>query len=135
MCGFRVKITYNFSADDTMDTMNILFLGITELKLTKETVLLIKIKGMCFGGEGMNLGSQHYGVIMFIRGENKIDKKRYQIYRYKILIPFIAQTRAEYWEWQVGIPIHEELKAVRCCNGDLSQIDNIMNDTSLNIYK
>ena len=40
-----------------------------------------------------------------MRGENAMDKKRYKMYRDKIIITFIAQTRAEYGEWQVGMPI------------------------------
>ena len=53
----------------------------------------------------MKVGAQQYGIIIFMRGENAMDKKRYQMYRYEILIIFIAQTRAEYGEWKVGIPI------------------------------
>ena len=64
-----------------------------------------------------------------------MDKKRYQIYRDEIHIPFIAQTRAYYGEWRVGVPIPEELKAVSWCDGDLYQIDNIIDDTSLKKYK
>ena len=70
-----------------------------------------------------------------MRVENTINKKIYQIYRKEILIPFIAHTRAYYGEWRVGVPITEELKAVSWCDGDLSHIDNIMNSTSLKIYK
>ena len=70
-----------------------------------------------------------------MRVENTINKKIYQIYRKEILIPFIAHTRAYYGEWRVGVPITEELKAVSWCDRELSQIDNIITDTSLNIYK
>ena len=64
-----------------------------------------------------------------------MDKNIYQTYRDKILIPFIAKMRAEYREWRVGMPIPGELKDVRWCDGDLDHIDNIINDTSLKIYK
>ena len=40
------------------------------------------------------MGSQQYVIIIFMPGENSMDKNRYQIYRDKILIPFFAQTRA-----------------------------------------
>ena len=66
-----------------------------------------------------------------MRRENAMDKRRYQIYRDKILITFIAQTISEYREWRAGIPITEKLKAFSWCYGDLAHIDNIINDKSL----
>ena len=42
------------------------------------------------------MGDQQYCIIIFMRGGNAMDKKRYQIYRDKILIPFIAHTIADY---------------------------------------
>ena len=55
----------------------------------------------------MNVGAQQYGIIVFTRGENAMDKKIYQIYREEIIIPFIVHNRAEYGEWRVEIPIPE----------------------------
>ena len=55
--------------------------------------------------------------------------------RDKILIPIIAQTRADYGERKAGIPIPEELKAFIWCAIDLEQIDNIIDDNSLTFYK
>ena len=43
----------------------------------------------------MNVGAQQYGKIIFMHDDNAMDKKIYQIYRDKILIPFIALTRAD----------------------------------------
>ena len=37
------------------------------------------------------MGSQQYVIMIFMRGENTMDKKRHQIYRDEIIIPFIAQ--------------------------------------------
>ena len=45
-------------------------LGLTERDLTKEPMVLIKIKVLCFGGGGVNVGAQQYGIIIFMRGEN-----------------------------------------------------------------
>ena len=77
------------------------------------------------------MGAQQYVIIIFMCGENAMDKKICQIYRDEIIIPFIVQTRAQYGECGVGIPIPEELKAVSWRDGDLAHIDNIINDTSL----
>ena len=81
------------------------------------------------------MGAQQYGKIIFMHDDNAMDKKIYQIYRDKIIIPFIAHTRAEYGEWRVGMIITEELKAVIYCDKDLDQIDNIINYTSLKLTK
>ena len=116
MCGLRVNFTYTFSAAGTMAPIFISVLGLTERDLPREIIFLIKITGLCVGGGGVNLEAQQYGIIIFMCGENEMDKKRYQIYRDEIIIPFIAYTRAEYGEWRVGMTIHEELKAVSWCD-------------------
>ena len=90
MCGLGVKITYTFSAAGTMAPIFISVLGITERDLPKEPIFLIKIKGLCVGGGGVNLGAQQYGIIIFIRGKNAMDKKIYKIYLDMIIIPFVA---------------------------------------------
>ena len=135
MCGLRVKITYTFSADGTMAPIFIPVLGITEREMPRYTIILIKIKGLCVGGKGVSMGAQQYGIIIFICSENAMDKKRYQIYRDKILIHFIAQPRSEYGEWSVGMTISKELRASSWCDENLAHIDNIINDTSLKFYK
>ena len=58
MCGLRVKITYTFSASGTMAPIFISVLGITERDLTREPIFQIKIKGLCVGGGGVNVGAQ-----------------------------------------------------------------------------
>ena len=135
MCGLRVKITYTFSVSGTMAPVFISVLRLTERELPKEPIVLINIKGLCIGGRVVNVGEQQYVIFIFMRGDNKMDKKIYQIYRDKIIIPFIAHTRAEYGEWRVGMIITEELKAVIYCDKDLDQIDNIINYTSLKLTK
>ena len=96
MCGLKVKINYTFSTASTMAPIFISVLGRTERDIPKEPIFLIKIKGLCVGVGGVNVGAQNYGILIFMRGENAMDKKRYQIYRDKILIPFIAHTIADY---------------------------------------
>ena len=55
MCGLRVKVTYTFSAAGTMATIFISVIGLTERDLPKDPILLIKIKGLCVGGGGVNV--------------------------------------------------------------------------------
>ena len=87
MCGLRVKINYTFSAAGTMVTIFISVLGTTEREIPKEPI---------FGGGGLNMRAQQSGIIIFMHGENAMDKKRYQIYREEILPHFFVQIRAEY---------------------------------------
>ena len=96
MCGLRFNITYTFSAVGKMAPISISVLRLTERDLSKDPILLIKIKGLCVRGGGMNVGAQQYGIIILMRVENTMDKKRYKIYRDEIIIPFTAQRRAEY---------------------------------------
>ena len=70
MCWLRVKITYTFSAAGNMATIFILVLGINARDIPKDTIFLIKIKGIYVGGGGVNVGAQQYGIIIFMRGEN-----------------------------------------------------------------
>ena len=135
MCGLRVKITYTFSAAGNMAPIFILVLGINARDIPKDTIFLIKIKGIYVGGGGANVGAQHYVMIKFTPGENAMDNIRYKIYRDKIIIPFIAQARVEHGKCQVGMPITKELKAFSWCGGYLTQIDNIINYTYLKNYK
>ena len=76
ICGLRVKINYTFSAADTMDPKFISVLGLREIDPPKELIFLIKITVIYVGGGGVNAGAQQYGIIIFIRGENTIDKNR-----------------------------------------------------------
>ena len=80
-CGLRVNITYTFSASGTMAPILISVLGLTERYLPKETISPIKTKDICVGEVGLNVGSQQYGIIIFMISENAMYKKRYQIYR------------------------------------------------------
>ena len=50
MCGLRFKITYTFSAAGTMDSIFISELRINKRDLPKDSIVLIKIIGLCVGG-------------------------------------------------------------------------------------
>ena len=73
-----------------MATIFISVLGITESEIPKEPIVLIKTKALCVGGGGLNMGAQQSGIIIFMHGENAMDKKRYQIYREEILTHFFC---------------------------------------------
>lgn len=46
-------------------------------------------------------------------------------------VSFIHATRAEFGNWVPGTPISDDLKAVSWCDGDLSQIENIVTPRKL----
>ena len=49
MCGLRFKITYTFSAAGKMDSIFISELRINKRDLPKDSIVLIKIIGLCVG--------------------------------------------------------------------------------------
>ena len=135
MCGMRVKLTYTFSGAGIMAPIFITVLGLNERELPQGQCVSLKIPGLCVGGGGVTVGSKGFGILMFMRGEQGIDKHRYEIYRDEILVPFIRQSRTEFGGWEEGTPIPEDMKAVSWCDGDLAQIENIVSPDSLPIYK
>ena len=70
-----------------------------------------------------------------MRGECGMDKERYRTYRDKIFIPFVNASQNEFNGWEDGDPITSDLQAISWCDGDLAQIENIVNKESLEIYK
>ena len=134
MCGMRVKLTYTFSGAGIMAPIFITVLGLNDRELPKDQCVSLQIPGLCVGGGGVTVGSKGFGILMFMRGEKGIDKYRYEIYRDEVLIPFIKQSRMEFGGWEEGTPIPEDMKAVSWCDGDLAQIENIINPESLQVY-
>eukprot|EP00957_Ditylum_brightwellii_P038162 2885418-Ditylum_brightwellii.AAC.1 len=61
----------------------------------------MKIQGHCPGGGGVSVGAKQYGILLLMRnGVSDADKKRYEIYRDELLLPFISNTRKEFHGWQ-----------------------------------
>ena len=82
----------------------------------------------------MILGNNVAGIIVFMRGGPGMEVARYKIYRDNILIPFIKQTRRELHGWKDGCSIPNGLRAICWSDGDLSQIETIVDPESLEIY-
>ena len=135
MCGMRVKLTYTFSAAGTMAPFFITVCGLSEREMPNDKFIKMKIKGLTVGGTGITVGTQKYGWLIFMRGEGGIDKVRYSIYRDKVFIPFVKDTRIDFGYWEEGQVIPDDLQAVSWCDGDLAQIDKIVDSDSLDIYK
>ena len=135
MCGMRVKLTYTFSAAGTMAPIFVSVLGLNERELPQDHIVSLEIEGLCVGGGGVTLGNKQKGYVIFMRGEKGMDKKRYEMYRDNIFLPFVSQSRKEFDGWMEGTAIPKYLKAVSWCDGDLAQVENIVSQSSLRSYK
>ena len=135
MNGLRVKLTYTFCSAGIMAPICISMLGLNERELPEDQCISLHIPGLCVGGGGVTVGNKESGTLLFMRGDSGSDKKRYQIYRDKVLLPFIRKLRTEFGEWIIGTPISEEHRVVSWCDGDLAQIDNIVSEDSLSLYE
>ena len=134
MQGMRVKLTYTFSAAGMNAPLFITVTGLSERELPMNDCVKITIPGLCVGGGGVTLGNNVAGIIVFMRGGPGMEVARYKIYRDNILIPFIKQTRRELHGWKDGQPIPNDLRAICWSDGDLSQIETIVDPQSLEIY-
>ena len=135
MCDLRVKLSYKFTGAGTMAPIFISVLVLNDRELPQDQCVPVKIPGLCVGGGGVTVDNKGYGILMFMRGDKGMDKRRYQVYRDEVLLPFIRETRKDFGDWVEGTPIPEDLKAVSWCDGDLAQIDNIVSDESLSLYR
>ena len=135
MNGMRVKMTYTFSGAGTGAPIFVTVLGLTERELPHHQCITVAIEGLCVGGGGVTVGNKQKGWLVFMRGECGMDKERYKTYRDKVFIPFVNASRSEFNGWEEGDPITSDLQAISWCDGDLAQIENIVNEESLEIYK
>ncbi len=76
----------------------------------------------------------------FVSGDHILlqgaEKKRFQWIRENVLFPFINWGRKDYNDFDVdsGAPMGDELTAVSWCDGDHSQIDNIVSSDGIHRY-
>ena len=130
----KVKLTYTFSAAGTMAPFFITVCGLSEREMPEDSCIFMKIKGLCIGGSGVSVGAQQHGYLLLMRGDGQMDKDRYRYYRDNVFLPFVQETRIDYCGWTKGSVIPDDLQGVSWCDGDLAQIDNIINEESLTLY-
>ena len=137
MNGMRLKMTFTFSAAGTCAPLCVTVSGLTKQEMPNEPIIMLKVRGLCVGGSGVNVGNDRPGFVFFMRGEYKMDVRRYELYQQEILIPFINSTRNEYdsFEFKEGEPIPDRLTAVSWFDGDLCQIQNQVRSESIDLYK
>lgn len=100
--------------------------GLTPREMSSCQYISIKIKGLCIGGDDINIGAEQQGTILFMGNDvERGDLHLYKIYHDEIFLPFVRKSREEFSEWRDGIPVPDHLTTVLWCNGDLAQISNI----------
>ena len=65
---------------------------LTEAEMPELDCICMKVQGLSIGGS-VNVASKQFGFISFMRGKQGHDKERYKLYRNKVLLPFIQETR------------------------------------------
>ena len=120
MCGLRVKLTYTFSATGVSVPVFVSAVGLTPREMPSCQCITLQLKGLCIGGDGINVGAEQQGTILFMRNDvEKGDVKRYKIYRDEVFLPFVQRSREEFSEWKRGMAIPDHLTAVSWCDGAL----------------
>ncbi|KAL7536957.1 hypothetical protein ACHAXR_007505 [Thalassiosira sp. AJA248-18] len=110
--------------------------GLTEYEMPVEDFIVLEIEGLCVGGYGAHQ-SRGFGYLLFMRGGNGAERKRFRWIRENVLFPFINWLRLNYDDVDVDIGgiINEALKVVSWCDGDMSQLRTITTDEGIQAYK
>eukprot|EP00957_Ditylum_brightwellii_P181187 13801336-Ditylum_brightwellii.AAC.1 len=96
----------------------------------------MKIQGLCPGGGGVSVGAEQYEILLLMRNDvSDADKKRYEIHRGEVLLPFISDTRKEFHGWQENMLMPEDLKVISWQDGDLAQIANLTSEETMKLYE
>ena len=98
----------------------------TEMEIECD-MLVVEVPGLHVGGCRVG-GNEQIGYIVF--NKNGHDKERFEFYQKKMLLPFIDSLHEEYADFDIsdGSSILNELTAVALCNGDLPQVNALIND-------
>lgn len=129
MNGFRIKLTFTFSAGGHMAPIYITVTGLSEkelpVSLCPTGMLKIKIPGLAIGS-ATDPRNQELGYIVFLRktGDNSLDVRRFRDYRNTVFIPFVGSLRKAYNGVEVdsGSKAPEGVTAVSYCDGDIPQV-------------
>ena len=133
--GMRVKLTHAFSAAGTIAPIFITVLGLSERELPMHDCVAIDVEGLCIGGGGATVGNKLKGWLVFMRGQKGMDIERYKMHRDNVFLHFTQKTRSDFYGWKEGDAVASQLRAVSWCDGDLAQIENIANESSLNLHE
>ena len=130
MNGMRVKLTWTLSGGGTCAPLFVTVTGLNERELPSGDMLIFQVAGLCIGGSGVGANEQE-GYIVFTRSGH--DQKRFEFYQSNVLLPFINSLRKEYSNSDIsdGISIPDELTAAAWCDGDLPQMNAVVNNHNL----
>jgi hypothetical protein len=136
--GMRIKLAICMTAGGSLAPVLVSITGLNERELSKDSCpsgfLYMEVNDLCVGGGGINPNSMGQpGYVCFIQNEgNKgTDKSKFELYRDKILLPFVERLRARNGD-SVG---KDAPTFVTWCDGDLAQLATTVDETTLARYE
>ena len=136
--GMRVKVACLMTTVGTVGPVFLSVTGLTERELSvhqcKSGFLNLEFDDLCDGGGGLLSAEQGpKGYVMLIRneGDKNTDKAKFEAYRDKVLLPFVAKIRAKNGD----SAINDGARFVAWCYGDLAQLATTVDEATVNQYK
>ena len=136
--GLRVRLTFTLNGVGMMAAPFITVTGITEKELPRNTcpsgVYILSIPGLCSGGN-TDVRNDAVGHVAFVRSERGAvsgktsEQRNFEWYRENVLLPFIKNIRRVLYQHDINTPIPDELSAVAWCDGALTQLASITNES------
>jgi hypothetical protein len=135
MDGTRIQRHFMGSGGGNSAPAVYIISGLTEYKMPNDDFLVIEIKGLCVGGDGVG-GSNEKGYIILMRNKKGMQKVRFAWILKNILVPFVEKLRWKYSRFKrAGGQVPEWERAVLWCDGDNSQIYSITSEEGLQLLR
>ena len=90
MCGVGVNLTYSFSTAGIITPLFISIMGLAIGELFEDNYLVLRIQGLSIGDSGVSVGKKEVGHVLFMRGEHRRKKQRYNFHRNNVFLFFVA---------------------------------------------
>jgi len=120
LMGQRARLTWTVSADGTVATPYISFIGLSIRELPQTTcedgIMMIPIKGLAVGG--VNPDCQSVGYIVLVRSGVEMETHNFANYREHVYRKYVKSKR----NLQVGMPIPDDEVAVGFQDGGGPQL-------------
>jgi len=129
LIGQRARMTWTESADGTVATPYISFLGLNARELPEDTclsgIMVVPVEGLAIGG--VNPDCKTVGYIVLVRNAPGIETDNFTNYRKTVFRKFVNSKRNA----REGIAIPEEESAVSWQDGGGPQLKAITNEDSM----
>ena len=112
------------------------FGGLTDDEMPEEDFIVFQVEGLCIGGYGAS-SATGIGYVIFMKGTEGAEKKRFVWILHNVTLPFIKYSREEHGNLDRNDSISalaDEHRAVYWLDGDTSQIAIITSPTSIQLF-